>query len=359
MSLRAKSLDVVLSRLSRGMRRGMDGLAACLLGALALGACSGEVGAPTAGQRAVPVTNIHNVDGVAPPTFLARMADAPERVAHGGVRRVEYHVDVAGIPTNLVYDERVTADGDGHYAIEPISVNAPPMTLPQREIFDELQRARQGFFFKYRDLRVRDLELFLANYAVHVIDSAPLVAGVECVEIEVSTRTGTQRSYRLAVEAVTGLVMRSIERNETGAIVAAITFLEFTHEPALEGVEFHVERYPGVPLATAVLPLGFAPARPQILPDGYREMSSELLQLAGDTYVRRVYGDGLENVFFLQRQEPGAAGGAIAAEAANVTVRIAEMGSFRVAQADRGRSNFFVVGKISEAEVLGILRSAL
>jgi len=156
-------------------------------------------------------------------------------------------------------------------------------------------------------------------------------------------------------------VLRSFERDENGAIVAATTFLEFTRQPVLDGVEFHVERFPGTPLADATLPAGFTPARPQILPTGYREISAEVLVLAGDTYVRRVYGDGFESVFFLERHEAASPITAVgsAAAAQNVTVRMAQLGSFRVAEAARGQGSFFVVGKVSEAEVLGILRSAL
>lgn len=335
-------------------------LAASITGvALAfVAACDAGAGSGASRAGGTPPVAVENVGLVDAPSFLALMPDAPERVVHGGLRRVEFHVDVHGVPTSLVYEERVTADGAGRYAIETVSVAAPSMTVPQREVFDELQRARQGFFFKYRDLRVRDVELFLANYAVDVVADAAVVAGVECVELEITPFRGPRRSYRLAVEARTGLVLRAVERDAEGTVVAASTFLEFTREPVLAGVEYHVESVSGVPIPDAQMPSHFAPARPQIVPEGYREVSGEVLTLAGDTYVRRVYGDGLENVFFLQRQQP-AAPGPISAESANVVVRIAEMGAFRIAEAERGRGNFFVVGKISEADVLSILRSAL
>ncbi len=338
-------------------------------------ACSGEVAATTSSaQEQLVIAQ----DQPSLP-FLVSMVDAPERVAHAGLRRVEIHLpaDAATVgadSANLVYDERITADGAGHYAIEPVTVVSPSMTQPQREIFEELQRARQGFFFKYRDLRVRDLELFLGNYAVTVVDEPAFVAGVECVEIEVTPRADPRRSYRLAVDPRTGLVLRTIERDATGVVVASTTFLEFTRTPSLEGVEFHAELYAGTPLEGAELPKGFAPARPQILPRGYREVSSEVVELAGDTYVRRVYGDGLENVFFLQREEPAVAVDAAADPVAAdgmpqvhaatprggaVMVRIAQVGSFCVAEAVRGRCTYFVIGKVSEADVLDILRSAL
>jgi hypothetical protein len=333
-------------------------IASLLIGALAslCGACDGGAGASSA---AGSDAQLQSAQAANPPSFLSAMVRAPERVAHSGLRRVEYHLTVDDLPTSLVYDERVTADGEGHFAIEMVSVAAPSMTVPQREIFEELQHTRQGFFFKYRDLRVRDVDLFVANYAVRVLPEPAVVAGVECVEIEAIPRAGQRRSYTLAVEARSGLVLRALERDVSGAIVAATTFLEFSRTPALDGVEFYAERYPGTPLAQAELPADFAPARPQILPEGYREVSSEVVELEGQTYVRRVYGDGLENVFFLERHDPRQPLDASAPEPATLTVRIAVLGSFRIAEVVRGRGSFFVVGKVAEADVLGILRSAL
>ncbi len=298
------------------------------------------------------------VEHTSSPSFLALVPDAPERVPHAGLRRVEVHVDVDGQPTSLVYLERVTADGHGRYAIELVQVDQPSMTPSQLEIFEELQRARQGFFFKYRDLRIRDLELFLQNYTVEVLPAMPLVAGVECVEIDVHPRLPRGAQYRMAIDTRTGLVMRAVERDANGQVIASSAFEEFTPNPGPSAAQFFVERYPGTPLAGAPLPPGFVPAAPQILPEGYREITSDLLEVAGDHYVRRVYGDGLENLFFLQRREPPSSSGQ-SAESATYRVRLAQLGAWRVAELVQTRGSLFVLAKVSEAEVLEFLRSAL
>lgn len=328
------------------------------IGLAFLAACGGGVGS-SASTATTSESALQSVPASALPEFIARMVDAPERVAHGGVRRVEYHFDVDGITSSMVYDERVTADGQGRYAIEPITVTSPVMNAPQRELFEELQRARQGFFFKYRDLRVRGLEPFARNYVVQVLANTPVVAGVECVEIEVTPRNGPARSYRLAIEARSGLVLRAIERDAAGTTVASTTYLEFTHDPVLAGVEFHVERYPGTPLPTAALSAGAAPAEPRVLPVGYREVTSEQIDVEGKTYIRRVYGDGLENVFLLECVAAGASAHAATPAVPKLTVRMTELGPFRIAEVVRGGGSLFLVGKISEADVLEILRSAL
>jgi hypothetical protein len=74
-------------------------------------------------------------------------------VAHGGTRRLEYHYEIAGAPQSLICEERVTADGRGHFAIDPLRVGAPALTDAQREVFDLVQKNREGFFFRFRDFR--------------------------------------------------------------------------------------------------------------------------------------------------------------------------------------------------------------
>lgn len=328
---------------------------ALLLTALlsALAACDG--GSPGGMQRS---TGTMAVEETSTPSFLSLVPDAPERVPHSGLRRIEVHVDVDGVPTSLAYDERVVADGHGQYSIELAQVLQPTMTQPQLEIFEEMQRARQGFFFKYRDLRIRNLDLFLQNYTVDVLDGVQLVAGVECVEIDVSPRLPRGTQYRLAIDPRTGLVLRAVERDQNGQVVTSSEFLEFSDNPGHGHVAFFQERYPGIPLAGAPLPPGLVPVVPQILPEGYREVSSDLLEVAGDHYVRRVYGDGFENLFFLQRREPAPPSGQ-SAESATHRVRLAQLGAWRVAELVETRGSLFVLAKVSEAEVLELLRSTL
>jgi hypothetical protein len=300
--------------------------------------------------------------------FLERVADAPSHVAHAGRRRVEVRIEVEGVQRALVYVEHVVADGQGRYSILPVAVETPAMTTIQREVFDELQRARQGFFFKHRDLRVRDVALFLENYAVHAVAEPAIVAGTSCVELEIAPRRGPARSYRLAVEPGTGLVLRTIERDASGAEVGRTEFQDFTLAPELDQVEWHVETLTPTPLQDATFPATEPPARPQILPEGYREIAADLVAAGGDLYVRRVFGDGLETAFFLERRAPAA--GSVPVTSANpvqatpagpknLAVRIAEVGAFRVAEVDVGARRLLVVGKLAEDEVLAILRSAL
>lgn len=336
-----------------GRRRAAFAAALAFSFATGLLGCSGDVAAPGS-EASGAVAQMHSAYTPPPPSFLAAMPDAPERVAHAGLRRVEYHVPVDGVTTDLVYDERVVASGDGRYAIDTVQVLAPSMSAAQREIFEALQFGRQGFFFKYRDLRVRDVDRLLENYMIGVAAGTVIVAGVECVELQIDPRQGAARSFRMAVHAETGLVLRSVERDESGVAVASVTFTEITFEPKLDDVEFHVERYVGTPL-----PAGATNVSPQILPVGYRATVSETFQLDGDDYLRCVYDDGLQQVLFLRRDRNGSAGGQATTSPESVTVRVAEVGAFRVAEAVVARSNFFVVGKISESDVLEILRSAL
>lgn len=347
-----------MTRRARPFRATILVLASLCCAALPTAGCGAGDGA----HGASPAAAHGAAEATAP--LLARLAEAPERVAHQGRRRVEVRITVAGLSRALVYEESVVADGRGRYGIEPVSVVTPALAPHQREAFEELQRARQGFFFKYRDPRVRDVGLFLQNYAVQAVEAPAIVAGTECVELEIAPRHGPARSYRLAVEPRTGLVLRAIERDASGVEVARSEYLDFDLEPDLAGVEFHAERYAGRPLEAATSEDARPAARPQILPDGYREISSEHVEVGDDAYVRRVFGDGFENAFLLERL-PRAAGDdpatadAAGAAPASLVVRVAEVGAYRVAELERGGGAIYVVGKLAEDEVLAILRSAL
>lgn len=322
--------------------------------ALAVCACGHNAAAPAPAAGPAALTN-----GPPPPPFLALVPDAPERVAHGGLRRVTYSYDVGGLPQRLSYDERVWADGQGRYSIQLVSVAEPPMTQPQREIFQELQGARQGFFFKYRDPRIRNLTLFLENYSVTQLPDTQ-VAGVACAELDVRRRSSVVGGgHRLAIDPVTGLVLRAVELDSGGATIATTEFVEFTLAPDFTGVQFHVERYPGTPLSSTVLPDAQPLATPQVIPSGFRGLSADQVDLGSLRYVRRVYGDGFENLFFLQGQSTTAAGPSVLGSPDRLTVRMAQVGPWRIAQLDDGPRELFVLGKVSEADVLQVLQSAL
>ena len=79
----------------------------------------------------------------------------------------------------LAYGERIYADGLGGFTIEPIAVTQPQLAQGQQDLFEILQRAREGYLFRYRDFAVRDVETLYDEALTVGSDHALVVASVE------------------------------------------------------------------------------------------------------------------------------------------------------------------------------------
>lgn len=355
------------------MRRVARGLALCAL--LCVAACS-RTESPSA--TLVDVQGQASTESVrANELLFDRIQLAPLRVRHGGTRRLEFHYDTAGVAHSLVYTERVTADGRGQFALDPVNVTMPAMTTVQLEAFELLQKRREGFFFRYRDFGVRQRDLFLANYRVAERTTHAVVAGRGCTEFEVRRIDRSLNTYIIDVDIDTGLVLRCTEFSADRRVAARFEFTEFTLDPVLDGVEWFTPKDPSntVELSSeALASLDFTPASPRLLPKGYQLLRSEIVPEGGKVWVRRVYGDGVECLFVLHSGsraalEPGldsrSAGpgttpveqSALAA-AKILNVRLCQAGTWTLAEAVRGGEQIFVIGKLPEEDVARLLQSA-
>jgi hypothetical protein len=338
------------------------GLASVFLAAL-LGACGESTSAP--GTPAVPALNGAPAPDAAE-QLLQRIHEAPSTVAYHGTRRVKMSYHVVGVPCDLEYVERVFADGQGRFGIEVLDVVSPSLSADDEDFFKLLQGNRQGFFYRSRDFRIRDLDLFREGYTLEQVGYAT-ACGRECVELEVRRRERSDRWYTVAVDPRTGLVLRS-EEHVGGQVITSIAFEELQlglppdaafYKPPFELSPFDAQR-PGRPQ------VGFEILRPSLLPDGYRVETIDKLEDQGRTWVRWIYGDGVEQVFFLHSPEPAAEAaegspGALEARADPLgdRVTVAAVGPWTVVDgAVRGQA-VVAMGKVSEASLLQLVQSAL
>lgn len=311
-----------------------------------------------------------------PQALIERIQTAPMRVRHAGTRRLQFYYEVEGVQRKLEYQEHVVTDGNGRFALDPLEVAAPPMSTAQREVFDLQQKAREGFFFRYRDFGVRQRDLFAENYRVQVLGSSLTVAGRECSQIEVRHRRAGPTWYQAAVDVETGLVLRWSEFSTAGQLVARSEYLDITLDPVLDGVDWFVSPLQIVALEpgheSAAL-LGFQPHQVQLLPAGYQILRSEMLHEGATTWLRRVYGDGVENLFVLERGADAAPSPKASRVPANadatqrtalgdapvtLVVRLCQVGAWTLAEAAQGSAKLFVVGKVGEDDVVSCLKSA-
>lgn len=331
---------------------------------------------------------------VAAHPFLESIRDATSKVAFSGTRHVLLSYVVNGVPKVLEYDEVVSSDGHGQFSIVPGKVASPRMSADQAAFFAILQERRDGFFFHYRDFQIRDWNAFIRNWSVHDQGVREPVAGRDCAVLEFQRKrgdSGTQGDgsgarYRAWIDPETGLVLRSQEYDANGARVNLVEFREFTLAPDLSNVSLHGDRSdpkPFDPDADTASVLGFPLLRPKILPDGYRLERAESIRAASasalgssgsdrvaetasgtepDRWARIAYGDGVDEVFFLQGLVPDGAEAAVSPEEHDLGtryVRIFHVGPWTVLQGRFDRTRAIVMGKLDEDSLLRMLKSAV
>ena len=346
-----------------------------LLGLVLLVAACDAGGSPDAPTAPVQALAARTSSG---DSLLQAMAEAPGGVRFQATRRYEAHWQVDGQDELLVYREQATSDGAGGYAIQPLELLEPQLGSGPESLFLLLQRAREGFFFRHRDFAIRDPELFLQRW--QVIDRGPAqMLGRRCVRLEVQHQEDPDGAYHLVVDTESGLVLRSEERDASGALVSLLEFETLDLAPDLSSTLLHVPAtaetvVPSEAGLRAALP--FVPVRPKVVPEGF-----ELLEMAtvedlteGEEWARLTYGDGVEQLFFLHTAHgpaeelapggqagtgPGPGGGTAGAGGRpEHTVRFARVGPWTLLFGEIDGQSYVVLGKLDEDQLLLMVESA-
>jgi hypothetical protein len=299
---------------------------------------------------------------VLPPTLpIFLRGDARLIVAHSGIRHFEFP-EVASPSGD--YRERITTDGRGGYALEPIDSGA--FDPSEWEFFELQQRAHEGFLFRYRDFQVRDAELFARNWETTPLDPATFVIGRRCSRYRLERLVGESSFWEVSVDDETGLVLASQEFGVDGRLLAAMSYESVELQPALGGVVWHVERNEEVALDVnaPVVQDGSTLLSPRVLPSGYA-----LFEVAtvgngqGARWLKRTYSDGLAPLFFMQaltRIGTGPSAQTMAGAGPEASsIAVFELGSVRVAQGRVNGFDLIAIGRVVEAELLDLIDSAL
>lgn len=296
---------------------------------------------------------------------LQRVSRAPLDIAYRGRRRVELSLPrEGGASLVFVTHESVASDGHGRFAIETTRVEAPSLSRETVEALELLQNARQTFLYRYRDFGVRDLLLAGQSWSVRDTGAPRVVATRACVELEFERRSGAGSRYLAAVDPTTGLVLAWSEHAADGALVAQSEFEELDLAPDLAGIEWAATSVDGRTLSSGedeTLVAGFAPARPRLLPAGFRTHETRLVTASDARWFVRAYGDGIENFFFVHaRPTHPPAALATSLEARAAVVRVHALGVWTIAEHVRPDGEvLMVIGKAPEDDVVRTLRSSL
>jgi len=278
----------------------------------------------------------------------------------------------------------------------------------------DIQERRDGFFYRYRDFRIRDWNGFTRNWSAQDRGIRESVAGRVCTVLEFRRNRGASDRaedggngafYRAWIDPETALVLRAEEFDASGSQVSLAEFRDFTLAPDFSSVELHADRSdpkPFDPDADTTASLGFPLLRPKILPEGYRLERAESVQTgsasasgdspsaaaavprvgaattgggagtsgraepplgaASERWARIAYGDGVDEIFFLQGPVSDAAEASASPEDLDLGsryVRIFHVGPWTVLQGRFDRTRAIVMGKLSEETLLRMLKSAV
>lgn len=344
------------------IRRAPLSFAALLIGAsLVVAGCDG---ASSTAERSPATQLALAVEGPAA-SLLDRVVRAPFDVAYRGTRRVELSIPrEGGAPLAFVSRESVASDGLGRFMVETTGVDAPSLSQATLEALELLQNARQTFLYRYRDFRVRDLLLAGQSWSVRDTGAPRIVASRTCVELEFTRRVGAGARYVAAVDASTGLVLAWSEHAADGALVAQSEFEELDLAPDLAGVAWAEPALEGRTLSLdedEAESIGFTPARPRLLPSGFRALERRVVSSPDARWFVRVYGDGIESFFFVHaRPSTPPVAHASGVEAKAAVVRVHSLGAWTIAEHERASGEvLMVIGKAPESDLVRTLRSTL
>lgn len=339
-------------------------LIACAAIALPLAGCDTRAGLGTAPAASLPFTTTSGS-----PSFLEKIPEAPMNTAYGGVRRVYFDYSVNDVPVTIDYTERVISDGHGQFTVIPLQVTQPAMSAQAQDLFKLLQMHREGFLYRHRDFRIRDLALFEQNYSVTDLGSPVTVCGRSCAWLEIRRLSGGQSYHRVAVDLANGLILRGEEFANAGQLEARVEFTEFTLTPDFAGVEFHAEQLAPHALdlnSDTAAQIGFEVHAPTLLPAAYQLEKSEMIDDGTQEWARLTYGDGAEQIFFLDSVNLDAGGSSQNPTnpgnqpgAPKRTVHVFHFGPWIVAQGTIHSRRLIAVGKTDESALLRMLQSAL
>ncbi|MEE8468106.1 MAG: hypothetical protein V3T22_06605 [Planctomycetota bacterium] len=294
--------------------------------------------------------------------FLAKVADAPDRVAHRGTRKLELYY---GGPAGVIYREDIGTDGKGYFSIELIELLTPH---PNPQFFQILQDGRQVMTYRFRDWLIRDYDLFLANYTHSVLNWSTVVAGRSCVQLDVmSTAPGTQIRYVVDVDPTNGMVMRWEEQDLAGQVLARMEYE--TYEPRGDVSDMTLVRR-NFPTSGHDLDedldaiFGFQPLIPSLLPNSAFQVLPDIekstvpnFQGGPDAVWAKVYvTDGLEfAVVMSQARDPNPDNG----EGLLGVVDHMQLGSWGALRGDMHGFPFVVAGKFGLDNLTLMLQSAV
>lgn len=335
---------------------------------LTLGACGGSSSASTSHESQTSGSGFSNV---APTTLtIQRGID----VLHAGDRLVTSidPLKPAGQGGTVQFIERISSDGAGRFAIDPLDAaqpdQPPAMSWP---LFSILQDRRQAFHARFRDFEIRDAIAFRNEWSFRNLGVPSIVAGRQCHRVNV-THLRTQRTFELSIDDETELVLDQRELDSAGNVLFQVTYQTLELNPDLSNVDWHDDMPASQFALDADLEeaLGFDVRIPTNPPPGYvlHDITSIDSSLAGDQlgpWLRVTFTNGVEPLFYALSipsglaADPDTGSQTMDPTSPGNTMRVLSLGRASAAVGDLPHGAVMSVGRVGPEELLDLIHSAI
>ncbi len=285
---------------------------------------------------------------------------APSITSYFARRKVSSTVyDRATGAETLTYLEQVASDGDGLFAVTPESVVEPKLDRGRLEVFKLVQKGREEFFYNHRDFRVRDLDLFFANYLVVIEPGLQSMLSRNTLQISIRRREQAETRYVLDVDQETGLVLHQREYDLQDRLVSEVEYLELTVGPLSPEIRTRLRRASNASWRPAAPRDGLdslAVVAPRVPPSGFQLLEHRIVSdPLGSEWYELIYGDGVEQLFVLYALSPSRTGTVLADE----EVVLYRHGSWTVVEGLLSGERVIALGKVSRDALILTLQSCL
>ncbi|MBI4880736.1 MAG: hypothetical protein HY812_13920 [Planctomycetes bacterium] len=271
------------------------------------------------------------------------------------------YTDYAGSDAGT-HTERFVQGQGGVFRVDLLTLDGLAREqLPTQEAVDEFDRKSARFaagFGTYiarsRDFRVRDLDLFSANYTFVLFDAPVPVAGRPAQVAEVKPKSFDRPWYMVWVDLETLVTLKYLEFLPSGVLAAEMETLAIEYDPDLSQETFqpaaHTEQMEVDPAQLAAL-VSFRVFAPSYTPSGFVRSSCRTSRKADQDVVMFSYSDGLQELFVAQYQElPGSAAAASGTEP--IRVGMARYGAAHDAELSLLGTQLHFTGKVDAQELM-------
>lgn len=270
------------------------------------------------------------------------------------------YVDYVGAEPSVLVERFFR--GNGGFRVDLLEQNgkAPADMTPEEAVaFAQLQKLFQGGRGRYvaemRDFEIRDHELFLANYSWTAYDTPTSVAGRAALVAEVKPHRMDRPWYRVWVDQENLVTLKYEEFLPSGVLAAEMEVLSIEFSPDLSQVAFQPT------LRTAPQEIvreqigsfvAFEALVPSYLPEGFTLESCRISGLAGSPALVLSYGDGVQELLFVEYQELEASE---SDDGVPIAVKMAAYGPTVDADLRLLGTQLHVTSKVAEGEIMAVI----